>query len=212
VKKQVISVLYMFMISLFFAALVGAVKGINEARIESNRIEKLRRVILGVLNIPVERGVSAADLSLLFSARVMDIKVEDRTLYVGYETDGRTVSGYALPVGGPGFWGPISGIVGISPDGGKITGLAFYRHNETPGLGGRITEDWFTGQFKGLPIFPVEGDRNIFYLRPEGTGSAPNELDAITGATNTSAAVQAFLNRELDTFLREIWAGIGEGE
>ena len=211
-KKQALSVLFMFLITLVFASLVSAVKSMNEARIQANQERKLRRVILRVLDIPMEEGSSAADISLLFTSRVKDIRVGERTVYVGYLGDGRTITGYALPVGGPGFWGPIQGMVGLAPDAGRIIGLAFYRHSETPGLGGRITEDWFSGQFKDLPLFPIEGDRNIFYLRPEGTGKAPNELDAITGASNTSSAVEAFLNRELDDFLRESWSEIGEKE
>jgi len=211
-KKQALSVFFMFLITLFFASLVSAVKSINGARIQANQERKLRRVILRVLDIPTGERSGAVDISLLFAARVKAIQVGERTIYVGYSGDGRTISGYALPVGGPGFWGPIQGMVGLAPDAGSVIGLAFYRHSETPGLGGRITEDWFSRQFKDLPLFPIEGDRNIFYLRPEGTGKSPNELDAITGASNTSSAVEAFLNRELDTFLRESWRKIGEKE
>jgi Na+-transporting NADH:ubiquinone oxidoreductase subunit C len=103
-------------------------------------------------------------------------------------------------------------MVGISPDAARVIGIAFTRHAETPGLGGRITESWFTDQFKDLSLHPVEGDQNIFYLKPEGTAQASNELDAITGATNTSAAVETFLNRELDYFLKELWESIEEKE
>jgi Na+-transporting NADH:ubiquinone oxidoreductase subunit C len=99
-------------------------------------------------------------------------------------------------------------MVGIDPQATKILGLAFYGHSETPGLGGRITERWFTDQFTGLPLRPIERDQNIFYLKPEGTAEASNELDAITGATITSSSVEAFLNQELDNFLRNLWGQI----
>ncbi len=46
----------------------------------------------------------------------------------------------------------------------------------------------------------------------EGTQKAANELDAITGATNTSSAVEVFLNQDLDYFLRELWGSIEEKE
>jgi Na+-transporting NADH:ubiquinone oxidoreductase subunit C len=101
-------------------------------------------------------------------------------------------------------------MVGVDPHATKILGIAFYKHTETPGLGGRITEDWFSSQFKGLPLHPIEGDQKIFYIKPAGTRGAPNELDAITGATNTSSAVEAFLNDDLDYFLKELWAGVKE--
>jgi hypothetical protein len=33
---------------------------------------------------------------------------------------------------------------------------------------------------------------------------APNEVDAITGATQTGQAVEAFLNQELDRFVEDL--------
>ena len=96
-------------------------------------------------------------------------------------------------------------MVGVDSEGSRILGIAFYQHSETPGLGGRITEKWFTDQFKGLRLFPIVDDKKIFYLKPKAIASGPNELDAITGATRTSTAVETFLNTELDTFVKEFW-------
>jgi Na+-transporting NADH:ubiquinone oxidoreductase subunit C len=211
-KKHVLSVVYMFLITLFFASLVSAVKLLNERKIERNQTLKLQRIILQVLQIPTEEQMPEQELMRIFTDRVKEIDVQERTLYIGYEEDGQTIRGYALPVGGPGFWGPIQGLVGITPDATMVLGIAFIKHSETPGLGGRITEPWFTEQFKDLPLHPIKGDQNIFYLKPEGTAQATNELDAITGATNTSSAVEAFLNRELDQFLKELWRSIEEKE
>lgn len=209
-NKHILSVIYMFLITLFFASLVSAVKLLNDQRIERNQTFKLQKIILRVLKIPVQGQMMGEELARLYTDRVKEIDVRGKTLYVGYGEDGQSVLGYALPVGGPGFWGPIQGMVGISPDATKVLGIAFIKHSETPGLGGRITEPWFTGQFKDLPIYPIKGDQNIFYLKPEGTGQAANDLDAITGATNTSAAVETFLNRDLDHFLKELWGSIEE--
>ena len=211
-KKQALSIVYMFLITLFFASLVSAIKFLNETRIETNQIVKLQHIILKVLDIPVRETISNENLALLFTAQVKDIQIDQKTLYIGFEQDGRTIRGYAVPVGGPGFWGPIEGMVGITPDATRVLGLAFYKHSETPGLGGRITEDWFSNQFKGLPLHPIEGGQNIFHLTVEGTQKGPNELDAITGASNTSSAVEVFLNQDLDYFLRELWGSIEEKE
>jgi hypothetical protein len=57
-------------------------------------------------------------------------------------------------------------------------------------------------------MYPVTGDKRIFYLVPEGSGKAPNEFDAITGATGTSRAVETFLNRDLEHFLKELWTSL----
>ena len=49
-KKQLRSVVYMFLISLFFASLVSAVMYLNEKKIASNQALKLQRIILKVLD------------------------------------------------------------------------------------------------------------------------------------------------------------------
>ena len=158
----------MFLITLFFTSVVSAVKLLNEKRIETNQRVKLQRIILQVLGMPGDKGASDMDVVRTFETRVRRVEVKEKNLYVGYEKDGKTISGYAFPVGGPGFWGPIYGMVAVDPSASKILGIAFYRHSETPGLGARMTEDWFTNQFVGLPLYPIEGDKKIFYLR--GTG------------------------------------------
>lgn len=204
-RKRLFSIFYMFVLTLFFTSIVSAVKVFNEAKIETNQRVKLQRIILSVLNIPLKDKTPDDELIQIFAKRVKAIEVKDRTVYMGYEEDGHTVIGYAFPIGGPGFWGPIYGMVAVGPEASKILGIAFYKHSETPGLGARISEPWFTKQFEKLPLYPIEGDRKIFYLKPEGTGKAPNELDAVTGATGTSRAVEVFVNRELDRFLKDLW-------
>jgi Na+-transporting NADH:ubiquinone oxidoreductase subunit C len=209
-KKSILSILYMFLISVFFSALVSVVKILSEKKITANQERKLQRIILQVLDIQIPDVISGQELSRFFGQRIKILAIKDKTFYIAYEKDGKTLKGYAFPVGGPGFWGPIQGMVAVDPQAESLLGLAFYKHSETPGLGGRLAEDWFTGQFKGLPLFPIEGEKNIFYLRPEGDQKKANELDAITGATNTSSAIENFLNKELDYFLKELWGLLEE--
>ncbi|MFZ7111676.1 MAG: FMN-binding protein [Desulfatiglandales bacterium] len=202
-KKRLFSILYMFVLTLCFTSMVSAVKYFNEERIETNQRVKLQKIVLKVLGIPLRQKAADQELVKVFDARVKIIEAEGKDIYVGYEEDGQTVLGYAFPVEGPGVWGPVQGMAAVDPGAARIIGMAFYRHSETPGLGGRISEDWFSNQFKGLPLSPVERDKKIFHLKPAGTGTRPNELDAITGATGTSRAVEAFLNREINHFLAE---------
>jgi Na+-transporting NADH:ubiquinone oxidoreductase subunit C len=203
-RKRLFSIAYMFVLTLFFTSMVSAVKFFNEKKIETNQRVKLQRIILSVLDVPIDDDAPDRELVQVFNERVKAIEVKGGTVYVGYGQDGRTVRGYAFSIGGPGFWGPIYGMVGVGPDASQILGIAFYKHSETPGLGARISEPWFTKQFKGLPLHPIKGGNKIFYLKPEGTGKEPNELDAVTGATGTSRAVETFVNQELDRFVRKI--------
>lgn len=210
-KKRLYSIVFMFVLTFVFAAVVSAVKVHNEERIQINQQVKLQRVILKVLGVPVDEKAPNRGVIKAFERRVKAIEVKQQTLYVGYGEGGKQITGYAFPVGGAGFWGPVYGMVSVDPEASRIMGIAFYRHSETPGLGARITETWFTKQFAGLPIFPVEGDKKIFFLKPAGPGKGPNELDAITGATGTSRGVEAFVNRDLDRFLREMWKQVKKG-
>jgi Na+-transporting NADH:ubiquinone oxidoreductase subunit C len=211
VKKRLFSVAFMFVLTLFFTSMVSVVKLFTQVRVERNESAALQGVILEVLGIPGEGAAEALHPSRLFNERVKKIERSDRIVYAGYEADGRTVRGYAFSVRGPGFWGPIDAMVAVEPNALRILGIAFYRHSETPGLGARITENWFKKQFQGLPLYQPSGQETLFHLKPEGTGKKANELDAITGATQTSRAVEAFLNRELQRFLEEFPRLVADG-
>ena len=96
--------------------------------------------------------------------------------------------GYCFPISGSGLWGTIQALLAVTPDFGKIINLEIIIQNETPGLGGRITENWFKDQFKGKIMI----DNNIisnFVLIPENDTSGEIEINQITGATVSSKAV-----------------------
>ena len=143
-KKRLYSIAFMFALTFFFAAVVSAVKVHNEERIQSNQQVKLQRIILKVLGVPVDEKAPNREVIQAFERRVKAIEVKGQTLYAGYSEDGRRITGYAFPVGGAGFWGPVYGLVSVDPEASRLLGIAFYRHSETPGLGARITEPWFT--------------------------------------------------------------------
>ncbi|KKK77363.1 hypothetical protein LCGC14_2854380, partial [marine sediment metagenome] len=72
------------------------------------------------------------------------------------ERDARTgaerIVAYAMPIWGVGFWARIEGYLALSPGLDEVVGIAFLKHAETPGLGGRITEKKWRRQFAGLPL------------------------------------------------------------
>jgi len=53
-KKRLYSIVFMFVLTFVFAAVVSAVKVHNEERIQINQQVKLQRVILKVLGVPVD--------------------------------------------------------------------------------------------------------------------------------------------------------------
>lgn len=201
-NERVFSVLYMFVATLIFTSLVSGVRLVNEERIRTNEKVRLEKVILDVLDIPVVRDTANDDLVKLFASRVKTKLVAGRTVYIAYDPITKIPVRYGIAISGPGFWGPISAIVATDRDFTHILEIAFHRHQETPGLGGRISEQWFADQFAGLPLADEPGRKNFFSITPPAPGKSPGEIDAITGATQTSRAVETFLNREI-AFIKE---------
>ena len=111
--------------------------------------------------------------------------------------------GYIVPVSGVGFWARIDALLAVTPlpDTMQIKGIVFLSHQETPGLGGRITEKQWRDKFKGVDISSPDGDTYIHI-----GGEKPGHIDAITGATGTSSAVDRFLNQNIASFRRALAA------
>ena len=59
------------------------------------------------------------------------------------------VYGYAIPISGKGLWSTLYGYFAIEPDCKTVKGITFYKHGETPGLGGEVEKAWFQNNFKG---------------------------------------------------------------
>jgi electron transport complex protein RnfG len=104
-------------------------------------------------------------------------------IYIVYK-DKETI-GYAFIAVGKGYGGEINTFVGIDKD-FTIKQITVISNSETPGLGAKITESFFTDQFKGLRSSDVK-------LNKDG-----GKIDAITGATISSRAVTDSVRQELD--------------
>lgn len=190
---------FMFALTLVCATGVSLVQIANQDRIALNQQVKLESVILRALGVSIPEDVDGHGIDALFQQRVTRREIGARTVYISYQADGKTPSGYAFPVDGPGFWGPVYAMVAVDAAISTIIGIEFYRHVETPGLGARISEKWFQQQFAGLSLNGSGMGPKYVTLTPVAPGKPPGELDAITGATMTSKAVEKMLNRELAT-------------
>ena len=111
---------------------------------------------------------------------------EDGDLFVIYEGD--SIAGYTFLASGNGYSGVIDMLVGINPD-YTIKDIAILSQTETPGLGSRITEKIFTGQFAGLGLDDIE-------LSKDG-----GSIDAITGATISSRAVTDAIREKMSDII-----------
>lgn len=98
-----------------------------------------------------------------------------------------------LPVNGPGMWGPMHAYIGVKNDGNTVTGLKFYQHSETPGLGSEIEKPKFRDQWKGKKLYKDSGSLAIKVVKngkydPEAD-DAEHTIDGLSGATITGDKV-----------------------
>ena len=111
-----------------------------------------------------------------------------RTFYRGRQQD--EVAGIAFKVVAPdGYSGNIEILVGVDP-GGTVAAVEILNHAETPGLGSKITEDWFKDLFKGKSLDGVD-----WRVKKDG-----GDFDEITGATISPRAVVGAVRKGLEFF------------
>ncbi|MFQ5965086.1 MAG: FMN-binding protein [Candidatus Scalinduaceae bacterium] len=94
----------------------------------------------------------------------------------------------------------ISLFICVDPDLETIKGIEVLDHAETPGLGGRMTENEFKRQFIGKKLKP-----KISLVRGRETVGS-NEVHAITGASYTSKGIENIINEAMNTFWQEMEA------
>lgn len=160
--------------------LVG-VNSFTAPLIFKNEELKLKSAVLDALELTYEKGNAVS----IFNDKVRVLDIDKIKFFIS--NDGAI----AFEFYGAGLWGPISGVACINPDLKSIRAIKILYQEETPGLGARIAEHSFLKQFQGKEFFP----KLIFTA--EGKSSANNEVDAITGATGSSNALEKLLNETL---------------
>ncbi len=104
--------------------------------------------------------------------------------------------GYVARIKSTGFGGDVEIIVGFDMD-KKITGLRIGKHQETPGLGDKATQEPFYSQYEGMDL-----NKKIVVDKLQ---KGDNQILAISAATITSTAVTTGVNN-----LGEIIKGLEE--
>lgn len=162
------SILVLTLICVVSAASLGAFHELTEERIKESEQKQ------------VEQAFSEVFPNASF-------EVMENGVYQALE-DG-DLAGHVGIAKGRGYGGFTGGFiklaVGIDSQ-GELERIRVISQNETPGLGSRITEDWFLKQFEGKSLEEIK-------LVKEG-----GEIDAITGATISSEAVVDSVREEIE--------------
>ena len=120
------------------------------------------------------------------AAEYKKIEKKGKTFYEGFNKNGDRV-GVAVITKGPGFQGIIKLMVGTNPQDGKIYGIKILSHQETPGLGARITGDEYKSNFKEKPF----GEYKVVKKETDD----PYQVEAISGATISSTKVTNIIEK-----------------
>ena len=112
----------------------------------------------------------------------------------------RELIGFAIPAHGMGYQDTIQLLYGYSTQSRSIEGMVILQSRETPGLGSKIEENGFLGNFRRINISLTPGAGQLEHpleLIKNIPKSHDWQIDAVTGATVSSQAVVAILNRSL---------------
>lgn len=167
-------------------AIVGAYR-LTLPAIQANQAAALRRAVFEVLPGAERMQRLEWDGAALVPAEATAAD-PDPAVFAGYGAGGALV-GYAIPAAGAGYQDTIRLLYGYDPAASRIVGMQVLESRETPGLGDRIFKDaGFVAQFRDLAVAPPVA------LVKDGA-TAEHEVDAITGATISSAAVVGIIRQ-----------------
>lgn len=197
--------------------LLRPIQTANRAAEQQARLEALISGIPGMSELLSEEGGAVSTLVVDLNTASAATEVTPETLSAALEdganwtglTEGQDLAGLGqrpnfaqvyylrdasgdlslalLPISGAGYNGPIDAILALQADMNTIAGLAITGQSETPGLGGRVEEAAWLGQFPGTATIDAGG--TIRFAVAKGLAGSEYEVDGITGATRTSSAV-----------------------
>jgi Na+-transporting NADH:ubiquinone oxidoreductase subunit C len=200
-KYKIWTVVFLIIVVCGSTAMLSAIYANTKAEVERNELMKLKQNILDVFDIPYDQS----NIESVFNENITIENVNQMEIY-------RASEGLAFEIEGSGFWDKISVLLALEYDMETIKGIRILKNNETPGLGSRITEEWFLGQFKGKNVMPnikIISQKKLAYQKTDTTTSATydkrkkNEVDAITGATQTSKALEKLINNGVKMFYQK---------
>lgn len=190
---------FMALLCLVFGGAISIVHYATQPVLQRNEQMLRDRVLCQAFQLEVA-GTAAADYAATVARHIQVTQASatdgtTRKVYVRRDS-GHEMLGFEIS--GMGFWDRITAILVLAPDLSRIINLQFLDQKETPGLGARIEEPWFTRQFQGKAIAWQAAPDRRFIIGSAPNPNADNRVDAITGATQTSLSLMRFLNEELD--------------
>jgi electron transport complex protein RnfG len=174
VKKFVTESWLVLMLGIVFALLLAGTQTSLQARIEANKKQVVASAVRQV--VPDVDRMEAREVNGYQVFRCMDAQGE--------------LIGWAVEASGMGFVDKITLVAGLNAEATEITGVKVTENLETPGLGNKIADPQWAGQYGG-----ADATREVTVTK--GPASGENEVQAITGATWSSRYTTDIVNEIL---------------
>ena len=169
--KQIRIILVLTVVSLFSAGILSLADRLTKDKIEENQRKAINEAIISIE--PETR------------------KIEKKDDFYEIFDKNKKLLGFVFLAEGQGYQGTIKIICGLSSSLDRLLGIEIIDSRETPGLGARINDSTFKGQFSKLKVSPP-----IEYTKTET--KQDNQIQAITGATVSSRSVVNILNSKIE--------------
>jgi Na+-transporting NADH:ubiquinone oxidoreductase subunit C len=194
-KDKLYSVFFAFALTLVFTLVLASINALASGTIEVNEKLDFQKSLLYVFGfVQKDDKLSSKEIQELYGEKIVELHGEVDVYRA--QVEGESV--YAFTVQSPGLWGTITGLIAVNTDGTRLMGIDFVQHSETPGLGGRIDEKAFQQQFRDERISAGPSGRIAVVSGQNTSSSEDSKVDAITGATRTSEAIQKLIDKAMN--------------
>jgi electron transport complex protein RnfG len=176
--KKIISLgLILFTVTAITGVILGIVHEITLEPIRQTQASLKTKALSGAL--PEADSFTPVVLAEGANAVIKDVQEASK---------GEDNAGYCVTVTPRGYAGPVEIVVGITNE-GRLRAIRILNQSETPGLGAKSANPEFYGQYdnKEVPILKVV----------KTAADAPDQIQAISGATITSNGVTSGVNAAL---------------
>jgi Na+-transporting NADH:ubiquinone oxidoreductase subunit C len=195
---------------LMAAGLVSTEKMPTAAELEKLYQERVVEVVVNTKTGEVLQGKSPKDAVQLNkeaeAADKNDKSARSRFRVVATTRgEGGKLESVVLPISGKGLWSTIYGYLALEGDLEHVRGVTFYKHGETPGLGGECENPVWCAQWKGKSIRD-EQKKLVGIEVKKGkvdemiAAEKAHKVDGLSGATITSNGITNFVKSDLAAF------------
>ncbi|SEA48768.1 Na+-transporting NADH:ubiquinone oxidoreductase subunit C [Desulfuromusa kysingii] len=132
--------------------------------------------------------------SLSKAEDIVGIRRLERYSRVYLVMDDNTVRQVILPVRGKGLWSTLYGYIAIEGDMSTVSGISFYEHGETPGLGGEIENRRWQSGWQGKKIYNQSNEEALHVNQKKDQVEMIYHVDGLSGATLTTQGVDNIIS------------------